>query len=396
MQGGRFGWVAIPLGIYALARAASAGIVLLVAHVAGGAISEGHREGGSASGYLGLMTQWDGQWYWTIARHGYPSELPADADGEVQESPWNFYPLYPMLVRALMALTHLGFPLVATTLSLLCGALAMVVLFGLLEPASRFNAIALVTLLSTRPASPVLQSAYTEGLGLLLIVLAVTLTMRRRYGWLALALVALSLTRAVAAPLMVVLAVHVVLRWRRRRADPIERREILPGTLALAAALIGPFTWPLISAVALGDPLAYLRAASPWDALSASQGPLPSWLGHAIAHPISRTSFFIVVATGLLTWGVVRAGRALPLELRVWAVSYGVYVFGATLLAVGFVRYSLLTILPWLPGPIHDDVRVSRWPRYAVLLFGVVTGLVLQAWWVSKVFLPLPGNLGSP
>ena len=49
--------------------------------------------------YLTFTAQWDGQWYKAIAEHGYPATLPVDGTGLVQQNPWAFYPLFPLLSR---------------------------------------------------------------------------------------------------------------------------------------------------------------------------------------------------------------------------------------------------------------------------------------------------------
>src|SRR5664280_745945 len=46
---------------------------------------------GAAPGYWTIATNWDGQWYRTIATHGYPADLPRDATGHVTVNAWAFY-----------------------------------------------------------------------------------------------------------------------------------------------------------------------------------------------------------------------------------------------------------------------------------------------------------------
>ncbi|HVD23850.1 MAG TPA: hypothetical protein VNC23_12220, partial [Lapillicoccus sp.] len=60
---------------------------------------------GEAPGYWVVMANWDGQWYQQIADVGYPNPLPLDDTGHVDMNAWAFFPLYPMIVGALMRLT---------------------------------------------------------------------------------------------------------------------------------------------------------------------------------------------------------------------------------------------------------------------------------------------------
>ena len=54
------------------------------------------------------MTSWDGQWYWDIAENGYPGSA-LDDGGRPAQTSLAFFPLYPMVVRAVMQLTGIEF-----------------------------------------------------------------------------------------------------------------------------------------------------------------------------------------------------------------------------------------------------------------------------------------------
>ena len=51
--------------------------------------------------YWNFINIWDARWYGQVITNGYPSALPTDAAGNVQENAWAFYPLFPALGRAL-------------------------------------------------------------------------------------------------------------------------------------------------------------------------------------------------------------------------------------------------------------------------------------------------------
>ena len=177
--------------------------------------------------YFPFTALWDGQWYQTIAQHGYPSELPVGVGGAVQQNPWAFYPLFPLMARAGMALTGLDFPVVGSTIALLCGAGAAV-LMGLLlrERIGDPAAYLVVALWASFPASVTLQLAYTESLAMLLLVGYLYALAKER--WLVATAVALlvGLSRPIAVPLGLVTLVVVVLRWRARRERPISPRDV--------------------------------------------------------------------------------------------------------------------------------------------------------------------------
>lgn len=135
------------------------------------ATEEGEPRPGSAVGLItGVFTQWDGLWYLEIVRKGYPRSIPPDITYFQEEARAAFFPLYPMLVRALDVVLPGGDTMAALALNLVLGAVA-VVLVGLLalritdvETAARSMII-----FSVFPGSFVLSFAYSEAL---LIVLA--------------------------------------------------------------------------------------------------------------------------------------------------------------------------------------------------------------------------------
>ncbi|MGK2854273.1 MAG: hypothetical protein ACSLE3_09255, partial [Microbacteriaceae bacterium] len=88
--------------------------------------------GRSPVGYLSISGAWDAAWYQWVAYHGYPSELPLDADGRVQQNAWAFMPVYPLLVRALSELTGVGWEQLAVTVSVLAGWGAALMLYKVL------------------------------------------------------------------------------------------------------------------------------------------------------------------------------------------------------------------------------------------------------------------------
>src|SRR5690349_267408 len=199
------GWVWLPLAIFLFSRLVGGLVLLAMAdqqiprvdqstmHVVDSAPAD--------PGYLDLISNWDGQWYQDVVEHGYPRELPRE-DGVVQQNNWAFYPLYPALVRAVMVVTTLPFGAAASLVSILAAAGAMVVLYRMLESrVGRFNASMTVLALSLSPAAIILQTAYTEGVALLILVGCLALLARRRYLAFAGLSVALALTRPIALPL---------------------------------------------------------------------------------------------------------------------------------------------------------------------------------------------------
>lgn len=128
--------------------------------------------------YLGNLlvapfARWDSVWYLTVAEHGYGHQLARMA----------FFPLYPMLMAVVGALT--GSDLVAGILiSLLAFAGALVVLHRLARlDLGDTLAESTVMLIAFSPVAFFFSAVYTEGLFLLLSVACILLARRGRWLW---------------------------------------------------------------------------------------------------------------------------------------------------------------------------------------------------------------------
>ena len=49
---------------------------------------------------LGVLTSWDGAWYYRIIRSGYPTSIPAEVTYNMPEARAAFFPVYPLVVNA--------------------------------------------------------------------------------------------------------------------------------------------------------------------------------------------------------------------------------------------------------------------------------------------------------
>jgi hypothetical protein len=322
---------------------------------------------------------WDSTWYRSIAEHGYPLPLPRDASGVAQQSEWAFYPAYPLLVRALMALTSGSWEVVAPTTSLVLGAGAALVLHRLFAtvagPRAAVGGVALVLVF---PASPVLQYAYTESLALLALSWALLTLVRRRYAWCAVAVLLLGASRAVALPFALVVAVHGLARWRAARTSGSafaarERVEVVALTVLTALAGVA---WPLVVGVATGDRSAYTEVQSAWRGGSVTW--LVPWV--VTSQRLLGTAAGPVVLAGALAalvwWCTSRPARALGPELPAWVLAQTAYLLAVLDPWTSTFRYWLLQV------PLALLVAAAVRSR-AHLLTWVGASLVLQVVWVA-------------
>ncbi|MBO9553372.1 hypothetical protein [Cellulomonas sp.] len=294
---------------------------------------------------------WDALWYQQIAEGGYPSELPRDEQGVVQQNPWAFFPLFPFLVRGLMTITTAPWHVVAPLTALVLGGAAMVVIHRLVERgAPRAVAarpglpLATVLLVSVFPTAVVLQVGYTESLALLLIASALLLLVQRRYLPTALVVLALGFTRAVALPMAAVIVVHAVVRWwgSRRGTDHLGLRDAA-GLVALAAsAVVSGVAWPLICGWVTGEKDGYLLTQESWRGVH-EVVPFGAW-GYVSHFWFHEWAWWVVGAGALLVLAtlVVPAAWRLGNELHTWPAAYVLYIAAAIEPGSSLARFLLL------------------------------------------------------
>lgn len=370
---------------YLLARVATT--IMLV--TAAGLSGPGSRFGAEAT--IGdLALGWDAQWYWFIAVHGYPSELPMTAAG-VGENAWAFMPLFAWIAQLLgFALGSWGAG--AVLVSLVCGYLACLVLFRMLAPRiGRIAAFWAVVLFASGPLGALFQVGYAESMLLLLLFLGLDALIRRRYVLLYAIIPVMGFTRPGVLAFALLLGLVLVMRWIRRRSAPLSGREIAHFLTLGALAVVVGFAWQVIAGIVTGDPGAYLATELAWRRnwsaepsvvfipfegwISAAQfwfayWGAPGWLGVVVL-------LLLVAGFAAVLWRSPRV-RALGPEIRLWSASYALY-----LLAVFFPQSSTLRLLVPL-SPLWGAVvfRRSTAARIGIL----VLCLAVQWAWIWNVY----------
>ena len=352
---------------------------------------------------LFVAVPFDAGWYQQIADSGYPAELPRDDQGLVQQNPWAFFPLYPMLVRTVMTLTGGSWVAVAPTVALVLGAAAMLVVHEVVRVgAPRAVAarpglpLATVALVCAFPSAAVLQVAYTESTALLLVATSLLLIVRRRYGWAAVAVVALGFARAVALPMVAVVVVHAAARWwrARRGEDDLGPRDAV-GLLGLTlAAGVSGVAWPAICGWATGVPDGYLQTQEAWRGVREVTPFLgwtyvpQFWLGEW-AVPAMVAGFGLMAAVLL-----VPAAWRLGPELHAWSAAYVLYIVAVIEPGSSLARFLLLAFP--LGAVTAGAVRRPPWARRTWFVAVLVVMLALQALWIRQMWESNPAGDWPP
>lgn len=369
-------WWAGVLGVYAASRVVTT-LLLLAMYLLAGAF---HWPGGSPQAhptFLGFAGAWDASYYRRIVEQGYPATLPTDADGDVQQNEWAFLPLYPLVVRGLMAATGLGFAPAGVLVAVLCGAAAALVLYRLV--ASRVGAVSglwAAVFFCFGPLSFVLQIAYAESMFFVLLFAALWAIMARRY-WTVIPLgVAAAFTRPGELALPLTLGIMFAIRAiRARRAqEEFAARERVAMIVAGAVTAVAGLAWPLVAATVTGTPGAYVETELSWWTGFIGRVafvPLTPWFLFTWRYASVAGALLVVAVIAGYAWLLNRPTiRLLGTEVVAYASSYALYLFAVFLPQQSLFRLLMpLAPLAGAPGLTHN-VRARR--------IVLVTGIALQ------------------
>lgn len=368
---------------YASARAADAGLVLLVR----AQIPERHIGAWAGfSGWHDLLDRWDVGAYELIARHGYPAHLPIDALGRVAGNEWAFFPGFPFATRLVSTLADLRFENAAVVLNLGAGALAAVLIGAVVarfaDDRAAFHAAALWSFF---PTAVLLQVPYSEAMFAALAAAFLLATLSRRNLVAAGLLMAAALTRGYAVPLTAAALTSVAMQLPARLKRPrwcIWRWS--PELLVLSgAAVVAPFLWPIIAAEVTGRPDAYAATQRAWGY---TPNPL-TWAEHwpqalAAATRSIDGALPVIVCILVVAATVVALRFDLPVELKAYAVASAAFLFIAA--PPGSVAFGALPRFSFiiLTLPIVAAVLMHR--RRVIVT--VAISLALQYLWILEIW----------
>lgn len=373
------GW-ALALAVYLLTRLVATVLTLLAADRQAANLWTP-----ASPAYPDFVAMWDGARYRTISEQGYPLPLPVDAAGAPIQSEWAFFPAYPLLVRLVRELTGVGFDGAASGLSLVLGGLAAVVVHRLFRArAEAGTALAGVAVLGLFPTAPVLQYAYSESLCVLALAAALLLLSERRYLAAAAPVVVLGLSRPVAVPFVLVIVVHLVLRWRDRSSDAFGTGERVRLACLLATSGLSALVWPAATAVAGGRVDAYTAVQVAWRVQDRMEYFTPwLWMSRYLLGERLGAVLLAVLVAGTVALLAAPAARRLGPEMWTWCAAHALYL-AAVLDPFTSVFRFLLLFFP-LALVVAWTVRAA-WARFAWVLVSVA----LQWWWVSVLWVFTP------
>lgn len=369
-------WWAGVLALYAVSRVVTT-LLMLALYLVAGALQW---EGGSPQAhptFLGFAGTWDASYYRRIVEHGYPATLPVDAAGHVQQNEWAFLPLYPFVVRVLMAATGLGFAPAGVLVALFCGAAASLVLYRLV--AFRVGSVSGLwasVFFCFGPLSFVLQIAYAESMFFVLLFAALLAIMVKRY-WAVIPFgAAAAFTRPGELALPLTLGILYVIRAirSRRGSEVFSARERVAMIVAGAVTAVAGLAWPLVAAAITGTPGAYVETELSWWTGFIGRVafvPLTPWFIFTWRYASVAGALLVVTVIGGYVWLLNRRSiRELGTDVVAYAASYALYLF-----AVFLPQQSLFRVLMPL-APLAGARGLTGNPRARRIV--LIVGIALQ------------------
>lgn len=336
-------------------------------------------------GYFDLLNIWDAEWYHRIFDGGYPSILPTNSAGVVNQNAWAFNPLYPYFVKVFSLATTLEWKYSSAILSMIISFVLALLLYKTF--ALKFDSkvsIWAVLLFGISPASPILQTGYAEPLGMVWLVIVIYLLMKRSY-WATLPFMALL---AFTRPGMIALALMLAGMWlvrfvkSRRKTEPFPLREMISLAFITAAAAFLGFAWAITAWIVTGRQDAYFATELAWR-LWINGGTqlklLEPWFKMAVFYFGNYGWIVLFGLVGFAAWlmftpSVKRLGN----EMRLWVASYFVY-----LLLVFLPQSSTFRILlPAFPLAAALAWRTKETSRLQKVVI-IASGVLLQMIWLS-------------
>jgi hypothetical protein len=392
--------------VYAASRLCALGAMAFAAHYFQTPAGVGHLHP-----QLGdMFSLWDSVWYHRVAVDGYPIPLPADPDtGQLTYSAWAFYPVFPLAVRGLMAL---GLPFLPASIALnvVFGALGTLLVWRVFrfpshaapQPARERLALVAAALWCFYPATAILLMPYTEAIAITLIAGALLLLMRRRYASAAVVVLVLGFTRAVAPALACAVAAHLWVRWREDRAAgmaPLRGQRTSAGLL-IGATAVSAVSWPAYVGVASGLPTAFFQVQAAWGQRP-DKGPFVLWMQWAWErHGLFSVAVMMALVGTYIALVLGRHGRWLPLEVRIFALAYPLYLIAVVRPITSMWRFLLLdfpiaALLSSVAMRTSSGARVVRhWRRrVAFIILPLVAGMF---WWTATLLTYTPWGATPP
>ena len=197
--------------------------------------------------YLDSFFRWDSGWYKSIIQGGYSYNTE-------KQSNVAFFPLYPILVKAIASLTSLNVPISGLLLSNLCLILALFFVYKISNIyLNKRGCEKVLILMLVFPTSFFYSCFYTESLYLLTTAACFYFFLNKKYFWSGFFGFFASLTRVTGV--IIFLAFAIELLWKYLKKKELPKRE----SIFLLLIPCGLIAYMVFLAWKFNEPLAFVK-----------------------------------------------------------------------------------------------------------------------------------------
>lgn len=327
--------------------------------------------------FVDVLHQWDGEHYLHVARHGYATASDQFAGTDYVGGRIAFFPLFPLAIRAVVALTPFSYAAAGLLVSLAASLIAAALLWLLIDDLTddgATTATRAVILFAFFPGAYVMSMVYAEGL-MLTFVIAAFLFLHRRQWLAAGAAAALATATRPNAIVLVACCAWAAVQARDRKA------WTAPALAPLGAAAFHFYLWRHT-----GEAWAWFTVQREAWRERFDPFSIIDRIDFYLGSPLDDYQGLSVIVGALL----VAVGIALlvrdraPATLLIWTVGVAALVFASPLLGVRprFVTTAFPVFLP--AAKRMSDAAVGA----TAGVLGMVTGWIAYVTVTSLFVIP--------
>lgn len=353
--------------LYLLSR----GVLILI-----GVLTQATLTDGVVDPVIQLACRWDCGWYLTIAEHGYSMIEDPSVPGATA---FAFFPILPLLMRGLAAISGLSLLLAGVVVTNLCFLATLIYLhrYVLQLGYSRMAAMLAVALLCSVPQSFVFSAVYTESVFLLFLIAAMFHLRRGEFVRAGLAAAVLSAVRANGIFFLVFAIAWVIRRYGwPQLLRPWQNAEAY---IPILLAPLGLFLWWVYCYSATGD--AFAQATTVGHGWGWRSG---FFLQNLWWHLQGSVEARFWVGSSLAMFGA----STLLLRLRL----YEEFIFCAAIFLLlwsgnvpnSMLRYSIVLFPIWIAVARYLEGRNIA-TMAALVTLAMVNGYLMVAWTLGRL-----------
>lgn len=377
-------WWIFPLLVFLLSR-----IVTVFYYIAGtfyAQVSQCAKVGCKDFDYWDMSATWDSWWYMITAENGYPEkkDIPIDANGVYEQSPWAFYPLWSQVLRLGNAVGF-DYYVFGSILVVILSGFATLMGYRWLQtkyPESKYATVFLLWFCLS-PLTLVMHLNYPEAITFFLLISFMILIDSKKFLWAAPLILLMGFARPIAGALVLFFLIMAAIN---RKSDKGLMKKHL-AMMMLSGIAFG--LWPLYVAINLGPWDSYLQVQESWLIYGGG-----SYFEFLLKNP-GEWLINLTLVGGVISIVVTALYRSsIPTILKAWSMAYIIFLMltvhvsfnvldyqwmlpedgGSPYINTSLLRYCFLLLIPMVPLQFIPN---SGTKRKVVIGFLLIASLIL-------------------